>query len=128
MKLLKPREAFDYLAQHTDAVLVDVRSEIEYMFVGHPTGAVHIPWIDGPNWELNPHFVPQVRKVAHAERPVVLICRSGVRSVEAAKALEEAGWHTVCSIAHGFEGDLDDQHHRNAVNGWRFEGLPWGQT
>ncbi len=128
MKVLTPVEAYDFLQKDPQAVLLDVRSEIEYMFVGHPVGAVHIPWIDGPDWELNPHFVAQVRKVAHAERPVVLICRSGVRSLEAGKALEAEGWSAVFNVVHGFEGDLDEAHHRNAVNGWRHAGLPWAQT
>lgn len=128
MNVLTPTEAHAYLDKNPDAVFLDVRSEIEYMFVGHPLGSVHVPWIDGPDWELNPHFVAQVRKVAHAERPVVLICRSGIRSLEAGKALEAAGWTTVFNVSHGFEGELDDSHHRNSVNGWRQAGLPWAQT
>jgi len=31
-------------------------------------------------------------------------------------------------VLNGFEGDLDEQHHRNSCNGWRHAGLPWGQT
>jgi rhodanese-related sulfurtransferase len=58
---------------------------------------------------------------------VVLICRSGKRTVEAGRALEAAGFGEVVNVLHGFEGDLDDQDHRGSVNGWRFEGLPWAQ-
>jgi hypothetical protein len=28
---------------------------------------------------------------------------------------------------HGFEGELNDQHQRNSLAGWRFNGLPWEQ-
>ncbi len=128
MQHFSPKEAKVFLDEHPEAVFVDVRSEMEYMFVGHPEGAVWIPWIDGPDWELNPNFVAQVRKLASAHRPVVLICRSGSRSVDAGNALKAAGLEQVYNVLHGFEGDLDSRHHRNAVNGWRHEGLPWVQS
>ncbi|MDE2342178.1 MAG: rhodanese-like domain-containing protein [Betaproteobacteria bacterium] len=128
MKHLTPKEAHALLQAEPEAVFVDVRSEMEHMFVGHPHGSVLIPWIDGPDWDINPNFVPQVKKLASSDRPVVLICRSGKRSVDAGVALEKAGLSNVYNVLHGFEGDLDEQHHRNAINGWRHDGLPWGQT
>ncbi|HEX8740888.1 MAG TPA: rhodanese-like domain-containing protein, partial [Casimicrobiaceae bacterium] len=81
MKHLAPREAFEFLRDHADSVFIDCRSEIEYLFVGHPAGAHHVAWNESPDWEINPHFVGQVKKVASMNRPVVLICRSGQRSV-----------------------------------------------
>jgi rhodanese-related sulfurtransferase len=57
----------------------------------------------------------------------VLICRSGNRSQDAAAALEQAGFAEVYNVLHGFEGELDERHHRNALAGWRFDGLPWEQ-
>jgi rhodanese-related sulfurtransferase len=128
MKHLSPKEAYEYLKTTPEAVFVDVRSEIEHFFVGHPEGAILIPWYDAPNWEVNPYFVPHVKTAASVNRPVVLICRSGRRSVEAGEALERAGMTDVFNVLHGFEGDLDGNHHRNALNGWRHEGLPWTQT
>ncbi len=128
MKHLTPAQAFEFLQSTPEAVFVDVRSEIEHMFVGHPDGAMLIPWIDGPDWEINPDFVAHVRKAASINRPVVLICRSGKRSIDAGLALEEAGLTEVYNVLHGFEGDLDEHHHRNSVNGWRHDGLPWVQT
>ena len=117
--------------RHTpNALFVDCRSEMEYLFVGHPTGALHVAWNDGPDWEVNPHFVGQVKKLAGAnfqKRPIVLICRSGNRTIEAGEALEGAGFKHVMNVLHGFEGDLDDNHHRNSKNGWRVDGLPWEQ-
>jgi rhodanese-related sulfurtransferase len=103
---------------------------MEYLFVGHPVGALHVAWNDGPDWDVNPHFVGQVKKLAgtnHANRPIVLICRSGNRSVEAGEALLKAGFTRVHNVLHGFEGELDDKHHRGTTAGWRFEGLPWEQ-
>ncbi len=45
------------------ALLIDVRSNMEYLFVGHPAGAIHVPWIDEPEWNINPHFVQQIRQL-----------------------------------------------------------------
>jgi rhodanese-related sulfurtransferase len=56
-----------------------------------------------------------------------LICRSGHRSVDAGLALEQAGFKEVYNVLEGFEGPLDDDHHRGSLSGWRKEGLPWEQ-
>jgi rhodanese-related sulfurtransferase len=128
MQHLTPKQAYDYLQMMPSAVLVDVRSEMEYLFVGHPKNAVLVSWVDGPDWDINPHFVAQVKKLASLNRPVILICRSGQRSVDAGLALEQAGLGNIYNVLHGFEGELNAQHQRNQINGWRFEGLPWEQT
>lgn len=130
MKQLQPREAHAYLKDNPEALFIDCRSEMEFLFVGHPQGATHVPWNDGPDWEVNPHFVADVKKLAGngLERPVVVICRSGQRSSVAGEALEAAGFLEVVNVVHGFEGELDDQHHRSSRSGWRFDGLPWEQS
>lgn len=128
MKHLKPNEAQQFLEQNAQAVLIDCRSEMEYLFVGHPVGAHHVAWNDGPDWEINPHFVGQVRKIASMNRPVVVICRSGQRSISARQMLEQAGFGEVYNVLEGFEGPLDDEHHRNTIAGWRKAGLPWEQS
>jgi len=30
----------------------------------------------------------------------------------------------VFYVLHGFDGALNERHHRNSVAGWRFDGLP----
>jgi len=132
VKSLNPKEAYKLLQEHPNAVFIDVRSQMEYLFVGHPSGSIHIPWIDEPDWTLNPHFLAQVRQAmlggaTTGAAPVVLICRSGVRSLEAGKALIEAGVKEVYNVAEGFEGQLDETHHRSTLGGWRYHGLPWEQ-
>ena len=130
MEHLEPKQAYEFLQRNSDALLIDCRSEMEYLFVGHPVGALNVAWNDGPDWEVNPHFVGQVKRLAgtnHTMRPIVLICRSGNRSQEAGAALERAGFTRVHNVTHGFEGELNEQHRRNSVSGWRFEGLPWEQ-
>lgn len=133
---LSPQQAWQILQQDPRAMLIDIRSSMEFLFVGHPKGAVHVPWIDEPDWTENPDFVTDIRKlmlgglVCDAEEgcaPVILICRSGKRSHEAGKALLAAGLRNIYHIDEGFEGELDEHHHRSALGGWRFHGLPWEQ-
>lgn len=129
MQHLLPKDAQAFLQKEPDALFIDCRSEAEYFFVGHAVGSMHVAWYDGPDWELNPHFVNEVRKLGghSTDRPVVLICRSGKRSVDAGLALEAAGFKRVFNVLHGFEGDLNDVHQRGRLNGWRHDGLPWEQ-
>lgn len=133
---LDPKQAWQMMEQDLRTLLIDIRSTMEYLFVGHPKGAVHIPWIDEPNWTVDPHFVTRVRElmlggaicdVEEGCAPVILICRSGKRSKEAGRALIEAGLRNVYHVDEGFEGDLDDDHHRCTLGGWRFHNLPWEQ-
>lgn len=136
LKPLSPAEAHQLLTEQPRGVLIDIRSTMEFLFVGHPKGAIHVPWIDEPDWIVNPHFAAEVRKVilggisAHGDggsAPVVLICRSGNRSVDAGEVLLQGGFSEVYHVEQGFEGELDDTHHRSTLGGWRFHGLPWEQ-
>lgn len=128
MRHLKPAEAFQFLKETPAALFIDCRTEMEFLFVGHPVGSRHIAWQDGPNWDFNPNFVRDVGTLAGDDgRPIVLICRSGNRSVDAALALEAAGSTQVFNVLEGFEGDLNEAQQRGTMNGWRFAGLPWEQ-
>ncbi|HVR51241.1 MAG TPA: rhodanese-like domain-containing protein [Pseudorhodoferax sp.] len=111
------------------ALFVDVRMEIEFIYVGHPAGAENIPWYEYPDMTPDPAaFVAAVeREAGSRQRTVVLICRSGKRSTDAARALEAAGFSDLVNVVHGFEGELDDTFKRSRISGWRFDGLPWEQ-
>ncbi|HEX5637138.1 MAG TPA: rhodanese-like domain-containing protein [Gammaproteobacteria bacterium] len=131
---ISPAEGFDILQRDSRALFIDIRSNMEFLFVGHPRGAIHLPWIDEPDWTVNKDFVREIRQLLlggvsqdHGSPPIILICRSGKRSKEAGETLVKAGIKNVCHISEGFEGDLDEQHHRSTTGGWRFRGLPWEQ-
>lgn len=124
-----PKQAWAYLTNHPDAVLIDVRTQVEYTHVGHPIGAILIPWQEAPDWVIDPHFVDKVIKtVPSKSTSISLLCRSGNRSMEAAIALEAAGFVNLVNIEEGFEGSINDQRHRGTTSGWRFHGLPWEQS
>jgi len=136
VKPLTPKEAARMLDDDPRALLIDVRSSMEYLFVGHPEGAVHVSWIDEPDWKVNEQFTTDIRKLLLGgvirsdelhSAPIILICRSGIRSLEAGQKLIEDGMTNVYHIDSGFEGALNDSHKRSSLNGWRFDGLPWEQ-
>ena len=133
------REAFDALAEQTDAVLVDVRTQAEWSFVGvpdlRPLGkeAVLVEWQSFPSSGPNPEFANVVsslvsKKGLDLDAPIYFLCRSGARSQAAATVLTQAG-HTKCfNISDGFEGPLDADRHRGTQSGWKAAGLPWIQS
>jgi rhodanese-related sulfurtransferase len=127
---LRPVDAWQRLEENTNAVLIDVRDPVEFAFVGHPLGAINIPWKTAPDWQLNPHFIHRVRVETADDKDCLLLvlCRSGQRSLDAARALEEAGFRRLANIEEGFEGPLDENKHRGQMGGWRHAGLPWQQS
>lgn len=112
--------------QAGEAVLVDVRTDAERAWVGEVPGAVAVAWKQWPGMAPNPDFDAQLRAAVPAGRKAVLLCRSGVRSVAAARRATELGLQAY-NILEGFEGDPDDQAQRGHQGGWRWHGLPWRQ-
>jgi len=111
-----------------EALLVDVRSGEERKFVGHVPDSLHVAWATGTSLTRNPRFVRELEaKVGGKEAVVLLLCRSGKRSVLAAEAAAKAGFTHVYNVLEGFEGEIDALQHRGVADGWRFRGLPWVQ-
>lgn len=147
MKNLDPRGAYDFLLANRDAAFIDCRSESEYYLVGHPVlpgvrqdGQIdlqgeaawrpeNICYSDDFSAEPNDQFVHQSARFIgpNRSRPVVIICRSGRRSVAAAKDLLAFGYLDVTNVLYGFEGELNEKDQRGLLNGWRYDGLPWEQ-
>jgi sulfur dioxygenase len=117
--------AYDWW-QAGDAVLVDVRTDAEREWVGFVPGAVAVAWKQWPGMAMNNNFDQTLQAAVPAGKKVVLLCRSGVRSIAAAKRATELGMEAY-NILEGFEGDPDQQAHRGRVGGWRKQGLPWRQ-
>ncbi|RZL54522.1 MAG: rhodanese-like domain-containing protein [Variovorax sp.] len=109
------------------AVLVDVRTDAEREWVGYVPGAVGLAWKQWPGMALNPAFDDGLRAAVPAGGKAVLLCRSGVRSVAAARRATELGIEAY-NILEGFEGNPDAEGHRGTSGGWRLRGLPWKQN
>ena len=122
-----PEEAHTLLNALHNAVLVDVRTQAEWNFVGGVPGAVCIEWKSFPGMLPNPDFLAQLQARAPADAPVLFLCRSGARSHDAAIAATAAGYAHCYNVLEGFEGDRDAHGHRGALNGWQAAGLPWQQ-
>ncbi len=131
---ITPDEAWKLLTGTPNAVLVDVRTDAEWRFVGVPDlsalkrDVVFIEWnrTDGTR---NESFVDELKGagVEPGHRPVVFLCRSGNRSIAAAEAATAAGIAPSYNVLDGFEGDLDENGHRGG-SGWKAVGLPWKQS
>lgn len=109
-----------------EAVLVDVRTDAEREWVGTVPGALPVAWKQWPGMAMNADFDAQLRAAVPPASKVLLLCRSGVRSVAAARRATELGLEAY-NILDGFEGSLSDQAQRGQLNGWRWSGLPWRQ-
>lgn len=125
-----------YQMQKDGAVVIDVRTPIEFFYVGHGRGHINIPsfYIDAKPKSLkyrlnfanieskssralnksmkmyeleyieNQNFVDEVKEVVKDDftREILLICRTGPRSQEAANLLAEEGFENVYNISDGF--------------------------
>lgn len=130
---MTPQQAWELLRENPDAVLVDVRTDAEWKYVGVPETSpigrrtVFVEWVRYPNGARNENFVDQLKDAGVTGGPIVFLCRSGQRSIAAAEAATAAGLAPSYNILEGFEGGLDAERHRGA-EGWRAAGLPWRQS
>ena len=90
------------LINHQDALVLDVREDIEYD-AGHIANARHIPVgkLEGRLQELE----------KFKSKPIVVVCRSGMRSNRACSVLRKHGFADV----HNLEG---------GINAWQQASLP----
>ena len=112
--------------QSNQAVLIDVRTQAELEWVGFIPAAISVPWKNSPDMTLNTNFDQDIKGV-YAEKKVVFLCRSGVRSIAAAKRATDLGIEAY-NILDGFEGDIDSNAQRGRKGGWKTSGLPWRQN
>ena len=87
------------------AILLDVRTPEEHSEI-HPSGCISLPWsfYDENGWRYNPQFLSAVFQQSTQDKPLLLICRSGKRSLQAATYLREAGFTKSYSIIGGTHG------------------------
>lgn len=132
---LTPIQAYDAVV-NGGAYILDVRSEAEFIWVGHPNvqRVVNLPWQieNHGQFILNPSFLSDMNELFGKVKDthIITMCRSGARSVAAAKALDAAGFTHVSNMLKGFEGDVNKTENLGyrTLNGWKNSGLPGHTT
>ena len=131
-------DALARLTKSANTVLIDVRTKAEWAFVGVANLAslgkqpILVEWQGFPDNRVNPAFVEQLAEAlnrvgADQNSELLFICRSGGRSLMAARAMASAGYTRCRNVTEGFEGGLDPDRHRGRLGGWKAQGLPWVQ-
>ena len=123
---ISPQLAWAWV-QAGEAVLVDVRTDAEREWVGSVPGAVALAWKQWPGMALNADFDGGVKAAVSADKKALMLCRSGVRSIAAARRATDLGIEAY-NILQGFEGDPDASGQRGKTGGWRYLELPWRQS
>jgi rhodanese-related sulfurtransferase len=138
IKEISAVEAFNKI-QNENAILIDVRTDAEFAFVGmvdlssFNKEAICLPWKIFPSMNLNPRFQMMLEKALTQICPepkkaeLIFMCRSGARSFEAARFMAESGYENCYNLTFGFEGEADQNGHRGNINGWKACNLPWRQ-
>jgi rhodanese-related sulfurtransferase len=131
---ISPKDTWDALVADQDAVLIDVRTDAEWNFVGLPDltalgkQVVLIPWQMYPSMQVNGGFAEDLQAAGLTPgQKLYFICRSGARSQSAGQAARAAGFAHAFNVADGFEGPVDGAGHRGGAAGWKASGLPWRQ-
>ncbi len=128
---IPPTEAFERLQKNATAVLIDVRSQPEWTFVGVPQvdRLMRVSWQVYPLMDVNAKFADEVKAMGLGnDTEIMCICRSGARSASAATMLAAAGFTNCWNVAEGFEGDKNAHGRRGQTNGWKAANLPWAQS
>lgn len=123
---ITPELAWQWMQSGT-AVMVDIRSEAERAWVGFVPGATSVVYKIWPGMSVNPDYDKQLQASLSKDKKLVILCRSGLRSVPAARRAAELGFEAY-NILEGFEGDANEHGQRNTLGGWRHLGLPWQQS
>ena len=120
VRRVSPTEACALMAE--GFVYLDVRTEEEFAD-GHPVGAVNMPFAAGADAFTHEDFAEAVEARFGRDARLCVGCRSGVRSLVAARVLLRHGFHEVVEQRAGFDG-ARGTFGELTEPGWRRLGLP----
>lgn len=85
-------ETIDITPENADSFeqLIDIRTPDEWRETGVIKGAKRIYLYDN-DWILNPKFLDEILSAVDTKKPVALVCKRGVRSLNAAEFLASSG-------------------------------------
>ena len=134
IKNISSRECFEKLSIEVNSQLIDVRTKPEWIYVGVPDlssinkKVIFVSWQVYPEMKINKFFENQILESnIKKDYNLYFICRSGNRSNNAAEFLTSRGFSHCFNVIDGFEGNLDHEHHRSTIEGWKYHNLPWKQ-
>lgn len=138
---VNPKIAFDILKNDESSVLIDVRTDAEFLFVGvvndsqFKNKSILLPWMVYPSMSENKEFANIIDDSLksligddHKNAKLFFLCKTGKRSNMAAQYAKNIGYNNCYNITNGFEGDCDQNKQRSNINGWKADGLPWQQN
>ena len=115
----------NFLETNPNSIILDVRTEEEWNGVGKPDAeslnskTFFISLLLGPDRKKNENFTKDfLQKKISKKDNILVICRSGVRSMAAAKLLQQEGYKNLVNISDGFEGNPA------TGEGWKKSNLP----
>ena len=127
-------ECYNELSKSLNSYLIDVRTKTEWIFVGVPDlssinkNVIFVSWLNYPYMQINSFFENQIMEFnIYKNDKLFFLCRSGNRSYSAAEFLTSRGFSNCFNVIDGFEGELNSNHQRSTINGWKFNNLPWEQ-
>ena len=130
---VNPEKAWDLL-KSDDAYLIDCRTSAEWNFVGVPDLSsigkelICLEWLSFPTNQINIKFGQELKNYVNLQNNLYFLCRSGSRSRSAASLMYKEGFSFCFNVSDGFEGRMNESRQRNAIDGWKFNGLPWVQS
>ena len=122
IKQLKSSEIKNFINENKDIELLDVRTQEEWDNVGKPDGEklglkTHfVTIVRSPDPSANKEFIEEVKKKIVSNKQLLIICKSGGRSMMAAQLLSQEQVKCI-NISDGFEGNGESL-------GWKGENLP----
>jgi rhodanese-related sulfurtransferase len=118
-------KVLNFLKTNPNSVVLDVRTEEEWNGVGKPDAeslnskTFFISLLIGADRKKNENFIKDfLQKKISKKDNILVICRSGVRSMAAAKLLQQKGYKNLVNISDGFEGNPA------TGEGWKKSNLP----
>lgn len=107
-----PWDLQEQIENKEDLLLIDVREADEFSH-SHIEGSINIPrgiLESACEWDFD-ETEPELVKAKDSTRKVVVVCRSGHRSLLSAWSLQMLGYHNVVSLKTGLRGwnDFDQE-------------------
>jgi rhodanese-related sulfurtransferase len=132
------QQAWLRLESDPACIMVDVRTQAEWAFVGLPDLSrlgkqpILMEWSTFPSNKVHDDFAERLESALSQtgtgkDTEILFLCRSGGRSMMAARTMAARGYARCRNVMQGFEGNLDPTRHRGTVDGWKAKGLPWVQ-